>query len=169
VRLCYCYSCQTLSRIDDYLGAYTPDGEPVNDYQLEDWVARHMHGFTEDTHPGGRIFPFDGRDIEIEGGRLDGVRVHVANEVDEVRAELAKVGLEVLELRDELKEDAMSCFRKHRRPTYPDRTCADYQADSKWLGKREKVEGQVFKVRSAYLCAMCPYETAVSIARRGYS
>lgn len=177
MRLCFCYHCRSLSRIDDYDGDYAEDGEPLNDHLLENWVQRHRHGLdtsvepgtTRDAHPGGRVFPFEGRDIEVHDGRLDGVKVVVANEVEQVRAELAKAGVEVFELKDELKDDAQKCFIRHKRPQYPDRKCIDYHTDSKWLGRRERLEGQTFNVRQGYLCAFCPYETNVSIARRGYN
>jgi hypothetical protein len=169
MRLCFCYSCRTLSKIDDYDGGYHDDGEPISDHLLENWIARHMHGLSEDDHPGGRVFPFEGRDIEVEGGRLDGVRVDVANEIEAVRSELSRAGVEVQALRDELREDAHSCFIKHKRPMYPDRKCIDYHDDAKWLGRRIKVDGERINVRQGYLCSFCPYETAVSIARRGFN
>lgn len=169
MRLAFCYSCQTLSKLDDYTGGYHDDGEPVSDHLLVNWIERHMHGMSEERHPGGRIFPFVGKDIQVEGGRLDGRSVAVANEVEEVRAELAKVGIEVFEFRDELKEDAQKCFVKHQRPSYPERKCIDYHDDSKWLGHREHIDGEVVNVNQGYLCSFCPYETYVSIARRGFN
>jgi hypothetical protein len=167
MRLCYCYHCKTLSKIDDYAGAYREDSEPINDVLLENWVERHMHGYSVDQHPGGRVFAFVGRDIEIQGGR-DGVGVDVANEVEHVRSELAQAGHDVFELKDELKDDAQKCFVKHKRPMYPDRKCIDYHADSKWLGHKERAEGQDFDTQQGYLCSFCPYETAVSIVSRGF-
>ena len=177
MRLAYCYSCKTLSKIDDYDGGYTDDGEPTSDYLLENWIERHKHGLntnvepgaTRDAHPGGVVFPFEGRDIEVTGGRLDGVGVQVANEVEQVRAELARAGHEVFALKDELREDANGCFIKHKRPTYPDKKCIDYHDDSKWLGRKETVDDQTVAVQQGYLCSFCPYETNVSIARRGYN
>jgi|KBSMisStandDraft_5_1062788.scaffolds.fasta_scaffold04761_10 hypothetical protein len=169
MRLAFCYHCKTLSRLDDYEGGFHDDGEPVSDHLLVNWVERHMHGLSEDQHPGGRVFPFEGRDIEVTGGRMDGVGVQVANEVEQVRAELAKVGQEIFELKDELVEDANKCFVKHSRPTYPDRKCIDYHDDSKWLGRRVKVDGQRFNTQQGYLCSYCPYEVNVSIASRGFN
>jgi hypothetical protein len=177
MRLAFCYSCKTLSKLDDYDGGFNEDGDPVSDHLLDNWVERHGHGLdttvepgtTRNAHPGGRVFPFEGREIEVTGGRLDGVGVTVANEVEQVRAELAKVGVEVFALKDELVDDAQKCFVKHKRPEYPDKKCIDYHDDSKWLGKRIKVEGQRFNTRQGYLCSYCPYEVNVSIARRGYN
>jgi hypothetical protein len=168
VRLCYCYHCKTLSKIADYDGEYTFDSEPLNDALLENWVERHMHGYSVDQHPGGRVFAFVGRDIEVHGGRLDGVGVDIAYEVEHVRSELAQAGHEIFELKDELKDDAQKCFVRHSRPSYPDKKCIDYHDDSKWLGRKEKVEGQTVAVQQGYLCSYCPYETAVSIERRGF-
>jgi hypothetical protein len=169
MRLCYCYHCKTLSKIADYDGEYSFDSEPLNDVLLENWVQRHMHGFTEEQHPGGRVFAFQGRDIEVQGGRLDGVGVDIANEVEHVRSELAQAGHDVFELKDELKDEAQKCFLKHKRPEYPDKKCIDYHDDSKWLGRKEKIEGQRVHTQQGYLCSFCPYETNVSIARRGYN
>lgn len=177
MRLAFCYHCKTLSKLSDYEGTYADDGEPYDDALLEDWVLRHRHGLdtnvdpgtTRDAHPGGRIFPFKGRDIEIHEGRFDGVAVPVANEVEQVRAELAKVGLEIADLKDELRDDAQKCFVKHSRPMYPDRPCIDYHSDAKWLGRKERIEGQTINVQQGYLCSHCPYEVAVSIVRRGYN
>jgi hypothetical protein len=169
MRLCYCYHCHTLSKIADYEGEYREDSQPLNDVLLENWVQRHMHGFSEEQHPGGRVFAFVGRDIEVQGGRFDGRGVPVANEVEHVRTELARAGQEVFELKDELKEDAHKCFLRHKRPTYPDRKCIDYHDDSKWLGRKEHIEGQTLAVQQGYLCSYCPYEVNVSVTRRGYN
>ena len=168
MRLCFCYCCRTLSKIDDYDGDFHPDGEPIADHLLENWIKRHMHGLAEDDHPGGRVFPFEGRDIEVQGGRLDGVSVEVANEVEQVRSELAKAGIEMNDFRDELREDAHNCFIKHGRPDYHGRRCIDYHDRSKWLGRRVKVDGERLNINQGYLCSFCPYETAVSIVRRGF-
>lgn len=177
MRLCYCYHCKTLSKIDDYDGAFHADGEPVADHLLVNWIRRHGHGLdmsvepgtTRSAHPGGRVFAFEGRDIEVHEGRLDGVKVDVANEVEYVRSELAQAGQEVFALKDELKDDAQKCFIKHGRPTWPDKKCIDYHDDSKWLGTTERAEGEEFNVRQGYLCSFCPYEVNVSIARRGFN
>ena len=168
MRLCFCYSCKTLSKLDDYEGDFEADGEPVSDHLLENWVQRHMHGMSADVHPGGRVFPFEGRDIEVHDGRLDGVRVEVANEVEQVRSELARAGVEVQALTRRAGDDAHKCFIKHSARCTQTASASTTTTIPSGSGAASRLMGSDSTSQQGYLCSFCPYETAVSIVRRGY-
>lgn len=153
MRLCYCYRCKTLSKIDDYTGT-----RPEYDGLLQDWIDRHMHGLTLDDHPGGRVWAFEvGQGVE-QSPLMDMIE---RKAVEEVRADLAKVNQEVFEMRDEVKQDAVACHLRHGQPSWPGKPCIDYQAGAKILGRRNAP-----KEHRVYLCTFCPYESSVTVAKR---
>lgn len=164
MRLCYCYHCRTLSKIEGFLG------RPEDDRLLQDWIDRHMHGLTEDQHPGGRIFPMEVPELAssprrmLEAGIDDPADdpVFERKAVEHVKALLAQQQHEVLgELRDELKDDAAKCFNRHRRPEHPGKPCIDYNADHKRLGRRNQPPSDM-----AMLCTYCAYTSTVTVAKR---
>lgn len=160
MRLAYCYHCKTLSKLADYLGP------SADDRLLQDWIDRHMHGIPIDRHPGGRIFPMGEPELAIAPNltllsereqEIDRDLFERAA-VETVKAVLAQQQHDVLvEFRDELKEDAVKCFNKHRRPT----ACVDYHASHKKLGGRGQKDDEL-----AYLCTYCPVESVVTVRKR---
>lgn len=151
MRLAFCYECSTLSKIDD-----APSTTPEHDYLLQDWIDRHMHGRHIDDHKGGRIFPVVTGDVE-ESEAMDAIE---RKAVEEVRAELAKVNAEVFNYRDELREEAVKCHRKHGQPSAPGKMCIDYKSDSKRIGSKATHN------ELAYLCTYCPYTSSVTVEVR---
>lgn len=162
MRLAFCYvdTCRTLSKLPDY------EGNPDHDSALQDWIDRHMHGLHIDTHPGGRLYQMDDeqegitRTVSTRGG-VETLSAMEAAAVQEVRAELAKVGIEMNDYRNELRIDAVKCHQKHGQPSHPGKLCIDYQSDSKRLGRKDTP-----KDKRIYLCTFCPYESSVTVTKR---
>lgn len=153
MRLAYCYECQTLSKIDD-----APTQNPDDDYLLQDWIDRHMHGKHIDDHKGGRVFNVDTEQQGLEESKaMDAIE---RKAVEEVRAELAKVNAEVFNYRDELREEATKCHRRHGQPHAPGKMCIDYRSDSKRLGSKKTFN------ELAYLCTYCPYTSSITVEVR---
>jgi hypothetical protein len=66
-----------------------------------------------------------------------------------VKKELMKNEIEVREVRDDLKVEALKCFQRHNRPAD---MCIDYEDDSKTIGRKIGVP----KANRQYLCHYCP-------------
>lgn len=167
MRLCYCYHCQNLEKIDDVAPGTPTDYDAV----LQNWIDRHMHGLHLDVHPGGRMFAFDDSRENIDRsmpsmvtGRerdAEGLSALEAQAVMEVRKELAKNHIEINDYRDQLRTDATDCFRKHHNPEAITRPCIDYHSGSKRLGRKDTPP----KWRQ-YLCTYCPYTSSITVEVR---
>lgn len=174
MRMCFCYVCRTLTKIDDFKDRDgKPGTNPDHDVVLQDWIDRHMHGLALDDHPGGRVFPFDDEQSHLSragvGHRLpedprftnvpaDSIERHA---IEQVREELAKNHIDMADYRDELKDDATKCHRSHGQPSYPGKPCIDYQAANKRLGSK-----RMPSTWQKWLCTYCPYETTVVTVKR---
>lgn len=157
MRLAGCYYCNTLSKLADY------DGLPENDALLEDWVQRHRHGFHPDEPgaPRGMVLRLDEMDIEVGGGGPnDGQKLSIGNMVEAVKGKLGEQTKKQWEVRDEVKDDALSCFNKHNNPSWPGKPCSDYKSDAKLLGRKNMP-----KEHRVFLCNVCPYEETVRMTK----
>lgn len=151
MRIAYCYSCHGLNKLDTY------EGPPEYDVLLQRWIDEHLHGIPVDLHPGGRVFVKDASNFDHSGagGAIE------EQMVEEVRAELAAVNLEVYAMRDSVKEDAVKCHRQHKQPSWPGKPCIDYKTESKSLGRKDVPE----EFRQ-YQCTYCPYNETVTVEMR---
>jgi hypothetical protein len=171
MRLFYCLECKAVTKVEDYEGPRDPQtGEALRqDALLEDYIQRHMHGLTEETHPGAVHYVLDDSQIDPtvafhQGGTLsEADRESLESKAfDIVRDHLTKQGRHVAEdLRDEVKDDAMKCWERHGRVEYPGKLCPDYRSASKVLGRRN-----MNKEDRAYLCTFCPYQVGVEVEKR---
>jgi hypothetical protein len=135
---------------------------------VEDYIERHMHGLTEETHPGAIPYVLDDSQIDPNLANHVGPLSEADQESFEskafaiVRDHQSKQGRHVAEdLRDEVKDDAMKCWERHGRVEYPGKLCPDYRSGAKVLGKRN-----MNKEDRAYLCTFCPYEVGVEVEKR---
>jgi hypothetical protein len=143
-RLAYCSECKSISRLDDRL-----DPDPDNDPVGHEWVKRHWHGGrTEAAFADCPDLPDDWSHSQ-----------HVTQFKEALLSN--NPHYDVHELRDEIKDDALSCFRKHDNPSYDGRRCIDYHSDAKRLGV-----GELPAAARRYLCDFCPYEESVRVEKR---
>jgi hypothetical protein len=170
MRLFYCLECKAVTKVEDYEGPRDPQtGEALKpDAYLEDYIERHMHGLTEDTHPGAVPYVLDDSQIDPNVGFHRGALSEDDQEslekkaFDIVRDHLTKQNRQVLaELRDEVKDDAMKCWERHNRVSWPGKPCPDYRSGSKVLGRRN-----MNKEDRAYLCTFCPYQVDIDVEQR---
>ena len=150
--LAYCYYCKQLQPLDAYNSDRTDD-----DVLLQEWIDRHMHGMSLDDHPGGRVFPLGESNVDTS----EAPWADLDREVEVVKAKLARQQQEVFALRDELRDDAVVCHRKHHQPELPGKPCRDYHHESKRLGRKDQAPSDLL-----YLCTYCPYESSVTVAKR---
>lgn len=174
MRMAFCYCCRTLSKLPDYKGS-----NPDNDAVLADWIERHLHGFHHmDTgpdpelredgrrHPGGRVFVSE-TPSQFDPTTPYGEGSFESDMVEEIRAELQQMGLQMQDYRDELREDAVKCHHKHGQPDLNNgKPCIDYRASSKKIGSRYAHMSLNGARDLAYLCTHCPYESSVTVAIR---
>lgn len=170
MRLAYCYLCRKLERLDDFEIDFNDPRSAEHDVLLSNWIERHMHGREVDDHPGGRLFPFDDSRENVDtslrltdGATLDidGVAALEMQAVQEVKKKLQENQMEVLEYRDQLREDAGVCFNKHGNPEFPGKPCIDFECAEKRLGRKNTP-----KKFQQYLCTYCPYTSTVTVAKR---
>lgn len=132
-RLLTCQSCGVMYRMRDY------DGPAEYDMELIEIINRHLGQATNpdpDAHKS-VIFRCDDETWEKLGDETA------------VKKELMKNEIEVREVRDDLKVEALKCFQRHNRPAD---MCIDYEDDSKTIGRKIGVP----KANRQYLCHYCP-------------
>ena len=148
-RLAYCYECGVLARLDDRKGNDS-DIDPIG----QDWIDRHMHGIAQADHKGGQWFDVDDAELGTDWQSSEPVR--------QAREALkTKANVDVYDLRDEVKDDALHCFAKHGNPAWPGKKCRDYKSDSKRLGSKNTP-----KAYQRHMCDFCPYEETVRVEKR---
>ena len=134
-RLLVCKPCGVLYNMQDF------DGPPEYDMELLDVIGRHL-GQAANPAP-------DAHSSQIF--RCDKETASKLDMETEVKKELMKNEIEVREIRNDLKEDALSCFNKHNRPSG---SCVDYCDESKSVGRKIGVP----KKHRQYLCLYCPVQ-----------
>jgi hypothetical protein len=132
------------------------DGPPEYDMELQEIIKKHLHQ-ANDSRPEShmsQIFRCD----DDTASKLD--------METEVKKELMKNEIEVREMRNDLKEDALKCFSKHGRPSAD---CVDYCSEGKTVGRKMGVP----KDKRMYLCFYCPvqeyYQYKIRSAKGLYS
>ncbi len=143
-RLLVCKPCGTLYNMQDY------DGPAEYDMELMDVIERHLTQ-ASDPRPDAHMSMIFRCDKET-ASKLD--------METEVKKELMKNEIEVREMRNDLKEDALKCFSKHGRPKMD---CLDYCGEDKTVGRKMGVP----KEHRMYLCMFCPVQEYYQYKIRG--
>lgn len=138
-RLLACKSCGVMYKMRPY------DGPPEYDMELLELIERHL-GQAADPRPESHISLIFRTDAET-ASKLDSETA--------IKSEMAKLGIEMRELRDDLKVEALKCFNRHNRPT---KGCPDYGDESKTIGRKIGVP----KENRQYLCHYCPAQEHVT-------
>ena len=143
-RLLVCKPCGTLYNMLDY------DGPPEYDMELQEIIKRHLHQANDprpESHMS-QIFRCD----DDTASKLD--------METEVKKELMKNEVEVREMRNDLKEDALKCFSKHGRPKMD---CLDYCGEDKTVGVKPVTLPGLLND----LCMFCPVQEYYQYKIRG--
>lgn len=132
-RLLTCQSCGTMYRMRDY------DGPAEYDMELIEIINRHLGQAVNPDPDAHKSVIF----------RCDDATWEKLGDETAVKKELMKNEIEVREVRDDLKVEALKCFQRHGRPAD---MCIDYEDDSKTIGRKIGVP----KANRQYLCHYCP-------------
>jgi len=131
-RLLVCKSCGSVSRMRDY------QGDPNGDWELIEIINRHL-GNANDPRPeshDSQIYVVDEKALDA----MDEGTIKKALEDD--------LDVQIGEYRDEFKEDAMKCWKQHRRPVG---SCPDWKNEAKVIGRKVGIAPS----ERAYLCSYC--------------
>lgn len=134
-RLLVCKPCGVLYNMLDY------DGPPEYDQELREVIDRHL-GQASDPRT---------ESHESQIFRCDNETSSKLDMESEVKKELMKNEVEVREISNDLKEEALKCFSAHGRPTG---ACVEYCDDSKSIGRKTGVP----KSKRMFLCLFCPVQ-----------
>lgn len=132
-RLLICRSCGTVNRLRDYLG------DPGNDWELKDTIDAHLGKATDprpEEHPS-QLMLVDDDDIDKMDEQT--LKKAIENEMD----------VELKEMREDYKDQAMQCYQLHARPAGG---CSDWCHESRVIGRKAGVP----PTERAYLCYYCP-------------
>ena len=143
-RLLVCKPCGILYNMQDY------DGPAEYDQELREIIDRHL-GQAADPRP---------ESHESQIFRCDRETASKLDMETEVKKELMKNEIEVREIRNDLKEEALKCFGSHGRPSAD---CLDYCDESKTIGRKIGVP----KNKRMYLCMFCPVQEYYQYKIRG--
>lgn len=145
-----CYTCNVNIKLPDHDG---PEGS--YDAYLDEACKRHQHG----GEGKGQLF------AHAEG--LD----NLLDIEKQITSEYNKRGRWFNETRDEFREDAIACWKKHNSPGI-DEGCVDFRTDAKLLGRKHGVRAEARR----YLCSFCPLSAVWATddqlhvgARRGHA
>lgn len=142
-RLLACYTCLSIDKLPPYEGREGPGGEYLDD----DPVLEHLLLGHQDHR--GRIF-------RVDEGTWENLQARTKISQQLFADQAAQV-----EFRDQLKDDAHSCWKKHNRPGRDGLlNCPDFRDGSKRLGNPSKTR-QSAAVAAVYLCSFCPYNSSV--------
>jgi len=132
-RLLVCNSCGTMHKMRDY------DGNADNDMELQEIIKMHLgraQNQSPDAHMS-QIFRCDQATYDALDGETG------------IKKELMKNEIEVREIRDDLKVEALKCFQRHGAPKG---SCIDWEDESKTIGRKVGVPKEQWQ----YLCHFCP-------------
>lgn len=167
MRLLFCDLCKTLEEIPDY------EGEMEVDPLVEDLVRRHNerdpmgHGGRDIRHSPMRIAVIEPTEHMTSDQVWAADRENILKQLNEQNK---KVGFSswAYESLNTWQEDAMTCFRRHRRPDIGNgKPCIDFWSDSKRIGRPTEIGKQVLKENAKlgtgdpHLCQFCPYFSGV--------
>ncbi len=142
-RLLTCQSCGVMYRMRDY------EGHAEYDMELIELINRHL-GQAQNPDPDAHkavIFKCDQETWDKLGDETA------------VKKELMKNEIEVREVRNDLKVEALKCFNRHNRPS---NGCMDYESEDKTIGRKIGIP----KENRQYLCHYCPAQEYVTHKNR---
>jgi hypothetical protein len=155
IRVLHCLVCGTLEELPMF------DGSPDDDHLLQILCERHV--FPSGEPHKGYLFRAPKQDWDNES-----IRNKVIEQIKGGGSKgIAEFDAKFYETKDTFKEDAMTCYNKHLRPTDG---CPDYKTPSKMLvpdTKAERKEAGLVAPSKApgpknYLCQFCPVESIVA-------
>lgn len=165
VRLLVCSTCKTIEVLSDYSGP--PERADQFDIILNLALEKHKDGVER--------IPHVGQMFRVKQSAWDNptaqeqVRAQIMGRLDP-NAETG-LGAEAYAIRDNFKDDAMSCWKDHNR----DPGCSDYKSDSKRLvpntqAERKEMGLDKFDVNNPdtqrFLCEYCPVHSLVQQMQR---
>jgi len=115
------------------------DGNADNDMELQEIIKMHL-ARAQDPSPESHMSQIFRCDQETYD-KLDGETG--------IKKELMKNEIEVREVRDDLKVEALKCFQRHGAPKG---SCIDWLDESKVIGRKTGVPKENWQ----YLCHFCP-------------
>lgn len=159
VRLLLCLDCKSLDEVPDF------EGRPEDDFYLEYFSAKHeTSGGTR--HRGNLVrVPKSAWDSPAQAEVLKQIK-------DALGGNAAGLGSAFYNTRNQLVEDAMTCFGQHMRNP----ACSDYKSSSKELSVSDELKADWKDVTGKkrpknigpkkYLCEFCPVDSLVKAASR---
>ena len=115
------------------------DGNADNDMELQEIIKMHL-GRAQDPSPESHMSQIY---------RCDQATYDALDGETGIKKELMKNEIEVREVRDDLKVEALKCFQRHGAPQG---SCIDWEDESKTIGRKVGVP----KANRQYLCHYCP-------------
>lgn len=152
MRLLVCRTCKTIDELPDY------EGRPENDDLLNVLVERHPDHI-------GALFR-----VPIGFWLDEGVKAKIVSQLTEGSKGLAEIVPEHYDLKNTFMEDAMTCFKKHQRPS---EGCPDWRHDSKVLLPNTKADRKAEGLPltpvgpKRYLCDFCLSADTEVVTRDG--
>lgn len=157
IRILQCFDCKTMEELPDY------QGDPVFDSILQTLDEKHG-GQTQQPHA--RTLHVMRKDHWEDRG----VRKQT---VESMWSATTGFKPSYYDIKDTLKDDAVKCFNAHHRSI----PCLDYEDSSKRLGnpaaqdrarlaremKNDSLKHSAVRI---YLCAFCPVQVTVDLAKR---
>jgi len=155
IRVLFCLVCDTMEELPLY------DGHPDNDHLLQILCDRHVFPSGE-PHKGHlfRMPQLQWENVEVRKRVIDQIKGGGSKGINEFDEKF-------YDTKNTFKEDAMTCYNKHLRPTDG---CQDYNSASKRLLPDTKAERKDAGLSSPdkapgpknYLCQFCPVQSIVS-------
>ncbi len=153
IRLLLCHACHSLEELPDY------EGNPDHDDVLSTLVSRHIK-----KH---KTQEYSGQLMKVASKDWDSPTIRAGIE-KAIKESTGYTGLspEYYVARNTLKDDAMTCWKKHART----KDCGDYRSRKMLLQPgtkaERKAEGLPEYRSTTYVCDACPVHTIVTTAAR---
>jgi hypothetical protein len=147
-----CRECQTVEELPLYDG---PKELESQDPVLDNLVHRHVqkHGNMNPEGAALLVAPEDPCNCQVCRGRATFWEAHRTEVLKNLGERWTGFHPEFYATKDTYREDALKCYKAHRRPKGTD--CIDWRADH----RRLTPEG--WKGREVYLCDFCPVASTV--------
>jgi hypothetical protein len=169
MRLLCCNHCHTVDEVPDFEGNLDETGgiDPL----IEAVVMKHNQ--RDPMAHGGRNLQFS--PIRIAVVEDSAWATDKEGVLKQLQSENKKVGFDAwaYEAVNTYQEDAMTCYRRHKRPDLgAGKPCIDYWSDSKRIGRPTAIGKQILKeneklgARDPHLCQFCPYFSTVQTQAR---